>query len=360
MNNTADHYLKLALSLAEIRRGFCAPNPCVGAILIKNTQVIATGYHQKSGSAHAEVDAINKADPSLAQGATLYVTLQPCCHTAKKTPPCTEMIIKSGIVKVIYGFRDPNPAVNNQTDKILQHAGIECIQHSVTAIDNFYASYEYWWKYKRPFTTAKLAMSLDGKIAGKNGKRIQLTGDAAQEFTHQRRKQADAILTTAKTICLDNPLLNTRLEDGDYKKPLYILDTHLSIPISAKIFSSAEPITIFHDAKLSKQYQQKLQQHDIRLIPIKSDKNGLDLLEILKRIGQDGKIDLWIEAGGKIFQSFVQNNLLHRAFIYVAPLWLGENAQIAFTLSHPLKAAISINSIILGKDTCFEFKWEEK
>jgi diaminohydroxyphosphoribosylaminopyrimidine deaminase / 5-amino-6-(5-phosphoribosylamino)uracil reductase len=360
MNNTASHYLKSALALAEIRRGFCAPNPCVGAILVKDNKIIASGYHWASGSAHAEVETINKIEPSLVRGATLYVTLQPCCHTAKKTPPCTDLIIKSGIVKVIYGFRDPNPAVNDNADKILQQAGIECIQHPLSAIDSFYESYAFWWKHKKPFTTAKLAMSLDGKIAGENGKRVQLTGNIAQEFTHQQRKQTDAILTTAKTICFDNPLLNCRLNDEVYKKPLYILDTHLSITTSAKIFNSAEPITIFHDANLSKQHQQRLQQHDIRFIPIKSDKNDLNLVAVLEQIGLDGKIDLWIEAGGHSFQAFIKSGLLQHAFIYVAPVWLGENAQTAFTSPHPLKGAIPINTAHLGRDTCFEFKWSEK
>jgi diaminohydroxyphosphoribosylaminopyrimidine deaminase / 5-amino-6-(5-phosphoribosylamino)uracil reductase len=360
MNETVNDYLKSALALAEIRQGFCAPNPCVGAVLVKNAQIIAMGYHQGSGSTHAEVEAITKVNPSQVQGATLYVTLQPCCHTTKKTPPCTDLIIKNGIVKVIYAFRDPNPAVNNHTDKILHDAGIECIQHPLPAIDNFYASYNYWWKHKRPFTTAKLAMSLDGKIASENGKRIRLTGDEAKQFTHQLRKQTDAILTTAKTICLDNPLLNSRIDEGIYKKPLYILDTHLRIPISAKIFNSAESITIFHGTDLSKQQHQELQQHDIRLIPIKSDGSGLDLFQILKQIGQDGKIDLWIEAGGESFQSFVHNGLLQHAFIYVAPIWLGKNAQIAFTSPDPLKGARLTNSTILGKDTCFEFKWGEQ
>ena len=360
MNNTATHYLKSALTLAEIRQGFCAPNPCVGAVLVKNAQVIATGYHQKSGSAHAEVDAISKVDPSLIQGAALYVTLQPCCHTAKKTPPCTDLIIKSGIVKVIYAHRDPNPAVYNHTDKILQNAGIECIQHPLPAIDSFYESYSYWWKHKKPFTTAKLAMSLDGRIAGAHGKQIRITGDEAQQFTHQQRKRTDAILTTAKTIHFDNPLLNSRLNDEVFKKPLYILDAHLSIPISAKIFNSAESITIFHDADLGKQHQQKLRQHNIRFIPIKSDKNGLDLLAILNQIGQDGKIDLWIEAGGVSFQAFIKSGLLQRAFIYVTPIWLGESTQLAFTSPNPLKGAIPINTTHLGRDTCFEFKWREQ
>lgn len=360
MNNTADYYLKSALALAEIRRGFCAPNPCVGAVLVKNAQIIARGYHLASGFPHAEVDAISKTDPSLVQGAVLYVTLQPCCHINKKTPPCTDLIIKSGIAKVIYAFRDPNPAVKSHADKILQQAGIECMHHSLPAIDNFYESYAYWWKHQKPFTTAKLAMSLDGKIAGKNGKRVQLTGDLAQQFTHQQRKQTDAILTTAKTICLDNPLLDCRSDDGVYKKPLYILDSHLSIPTSAKIFNTAKSITIFHDIDLSKEHQQRLKQHNIRFISIKSGKNGLNLVDVLEQIGLDGKIDLWLEAGGQSFQSFIKNGLLQRAFIYVAPVWLGENTQTAFNSQNPLKEGIPINTTHLGKDACFEFKWSEQ
>ncbi|KAF5281505.1 hypothetical protein FQR65_LT14653 [Abscondita terminalis] len=301
----------------------------------------------------------HKVDASLVQDATLYVTLQPCCHTEKKTLPCTDLIIKSGILKVVYGFRDPNPAVNSCADKVLQDAGIECIHHPLALIDNFYVSYAFWWKYKRPFTTAKLAMSLDGKIAGENGKRIQLTGDIAQQFTHQQRKHSDAILTTAKTIALDNPLLNCRINGNIYKKPLYILDTHLNTSISANIFKSAEPITIFHNVEVNKKEQNRFQKYDIRFFPIKSNTHGLDLLEILKQIGQDGIIDLWIEAGGKSFQSFVQNNLLQHAFIHVAPRWLGGNTQSAFTSSEPLKGALLTGSIILGEDTCFEFKWGE-
>jgi diaminohydroxyphosphoribosylaminopyrimidine deaminase/5-amino-6-(5-phosphoribosylamino)uracil reductase len=346
MNSSATEYLKTALTLAEIRKGFCAPNPCVGAILVKNDRIIAKGYHQASGSPHAEVDAINKVDASLIQDATLYVTLQPCCHTAKKTPPCTDLIIKSGILKVVYGFRDPNPAVNSCADKILRNAGIECIHHPLALIDNFYVSYAFWWKHKRPFTTAKLAMSLDGKIAGENGKRIQLTGDIAQQFTHQQRKHTDAILTC-------------RIDGNTYKKPLYILDTHLSTSISANVFNSAEPITIFHNISVNKKEQDRFRKYDIRFFPIKNNTNDLDLLEILKQIGQDGIMDLWIEAGGKSFQSFVQNNLLQHAFIYVAPIWLGGNTQSAFTSSEPLKGALLTDSIILGKDTCFEFKWIE-
>ncbi|MFM2322765.1 MAG: riboflavin biosynthesis protein RibD [Pseudomonadota bacterium] len=360
MDNTANLYLNLALSLATIRRGFCAPNPCVGAVLVKNAEIIATGYHWASGSAHAEVDALNKIAPALAKGATLYVTLQPCCHTAKKTPPCTDLIIQREIAQVIYAFDDPNPAVNDKTNKILQQAGITCRQHRLPEIDNFYASYQFWWKNKRPFTTAKLAISLDGKIAGKQGERTQLTGLIAQQFTHQQRKQADAILTTAKTICLDNPLLNSRIEHTVYKKPLYILDSELNTPASAKVFTSAKNVTLFHNANLPPQHQDKFSQYELRFVPIKNDQNGLNLLEVLQYIAAEGYHDLWVEAGGRCFQAFVKNQLLQRAFIYVAPRWLGEDAQSAFTTTSPFLDVLPIDTTTLGADACFEFSWPNK
>lgn len=360
MDNREKKYLKSALTLAEIRRGFCAPNPCVGAVLVKDSRVIATGYHWENGSFHAEIDALNKIEPTLAKGATLYVTLQPCCHTDKKTPPCTDLIIQRGIAKVIYGFRDPNPAVNNKTDKILQQAGIECIHLPLPQIDNFYTSYQFWWQYKKPFTTAKLAMSLDGKIAGEHGKRIQLTGHIAQQFTHQQRKQADAILTTAKTIRFDNPSLNSRIDNVVYKKPLYILDSKLNIPATAKIFNTAKNVTLFHSTDLTQQHRDNFSQHKIRFIPIQNDKYGLNLLKVLKYIAQDGCHDLWVEAGGQCFESLVKKHLLQRAFIYVAPLWLRENSHLAFTSSNPLSGGLSSSTTVLGADACFEFNWVAK
>ncbi len=284
-------YLKYALKLAQIRRGFCAPNPSVGAVVVKDNQIIAEGYHWGSGHAHAEVEALNKVNGELID-ATLYVTLEPCCHTNKKTPPCTELIIARGIKKVIYGARDPNPQVSGLGEKRLQAMGVECVHVELLEINEFYRSYQYWWQTGKPFVTAKLAMSLDGKIAGANGQRINITGKEAQLFTHQQRKLADAILTTAKTIICDDPLLNVRLPEGEFKRPVYILDKNSITPAAAKIFQSAERVTILKQTDLNK---------------------------VLQQIGEDGIHDLWIEAGGKCFSAFVQAGLVQRAFIYVAP-----------------------------------------
>lgn len=357
MNNLDTQYLQQALSLAESRRGFCAPNPCVGAVLVKEEKVIASGFHWASGSAHAEVEALNKIDASVAKGATLYVTLQPCCHTAKKTPPCTQLLIAKKIAKVVYAFRDPNPAVSDHSDQQLQQAGIVCIQQSLPEIDNFYASYQFWWKHKQPFVTAKLAISLDGKVAGQHGQRIQLTGEAAQRFTHQQRQRTDAILSTAKTISNDNPLLNVRIDNTTISKPLYILDSELNTPLSAHVFNTAKKITLFHKMDLSSKKLAEYHRDNVQLVAIKTNQSGLNLDDVLKHIGQEGYHDLWIEAGGHCLQSFAQNQLLQRAFIYVAPRWLGQDAQNAFTDPLVLSKAKPASPILLGPDSCFIFNW---
>jgi diaminohydroxyphosphoribosylaminopyrimidine deaminase / 5-amino-6-(5-phosphoribosylamino)uracil reductase len=362
VNTLTIHYLKKALCLAELRRGFCAPNPSVGAVLVKNGQMIAEAYHWASGFPHAEAEILNTMDAKLAHGATLYVTLQPCCHTNKKTPPCTRLIIEKKLSKVIYGFRDPNPAVGNHSDAELECAGIACIHHPIPEITRFYLSYQFWWQHHRPFVTAKLAISLDGKIAGSQGQRLQLTGEATQQFTHEQRLRSDALLTTAKTILHDNPLLNVRIGEHTYAKPLYILDKNLNTPVSANIFNSASQITLFHDRDLSSQCEKKFfcHQNKTRCFPLPTYAGGFNLVELLRQIGKAGYHDLWVEAGGLCFQAFAQEQLLQRAFIYVAPRWLGQRAQNAFSSARVLHHAKCTPPFSLGTDACFEFNWYVK
>ncbi len=340
-------FLRQALALAEIRRGFCAPNPAVGAVVVKNQQILATGYHYASGHPHAEAEALQKLDES-AKGSTLYVTLEPCCPHLKKTPPCTDLLISRGISTVVYGFRDPNPEVAGRGEQLLREAGIECRHERLADIDEFYESYVYWQKTKQPFTTAKLALSLDGKIAGPQGQRVSITGLAAQHFTHQQRKRADAILTTAKTIYHDNPLLNVRLGEEQHAKTLYIIDRHLTTSLEAHIFSTAHSLIFFHEE--SAQNIDHFTERGARCISVTKDERGLNLREILKLIGKDGVHDLWVEAGGQLFLALAELNLLHCAYMYLAPKWLGPSAQSAFNDSLNLFTTGSCTWEILGED----------
>lgn len=342
-------FLKQALQLAAIKRGFCAPNPAVGAIVVKNNKILGQGYHHGSGHAHAEVEALKNVGDE-ANGATLYVTLEPCCHVGK-TPPCTDLLIQRGIKHVFFGFKDPNPLVAEQSKKILAAAGIESEYMPLPEINEFYQSYAYWWQYKKPFVTAKLAMSLDGKIAGANGKRIDITGKNAQLFTHQQRKISDAILTTAKTIINDDPLLNVRLPNEEYQKPVYILDAQLQISTDTTIFNSAKSLTLFHAKTISKEKINSLEKKGARCISVPNHEYGLDLNNVITAIGKDGVHDLWVETGGHCFSSLLKQKLLQKAFIYMAPKWLGSQAQSAFTENNNIFAdAIQKNWRSLGDD----------
>lgn len=328
-----EHYLHLALKEAKKGRGFCAPNPAVGAIIVKNNEVIATGFHQGPGTKHAEIVALDEIG-SDAQGATLYVTLEPCCHFGR-TPPCVDRIIQSGIKEVYFAYQDPNPLVKGQGAQKLIDAHIKCEQITIPEIDYFYQSYTYWTKTKLPFVTAKLALSLDGKIAGKNGERVQITGPELQQFTHANRFQSDAILTTARTIQIDNPQMNVRVQDKIISKPIYILDRTLKISDDKLIFQTAGNIVLFHEKNVSATRLEELKSRNIDCREIPAIENKLDLKLVLQSIGADGCHDLWVEAGSNCFEAFLTQELLQQAFIYIAPKILHANEKTTFSLISP-------------------------
>lgn len=332
-------YLQQALELAKIRRGFCSPNPAVGAIIVNEAgEILATGYHLGAGHAHAEVDALQKLNDK-AKDATIYITLEPCCHWGR-TPPCTDAIIQSGIKKVFYAMKDPNPIVSGKSKMILAKENIFCEHIEIPEITAFYQSYHYWQQTKKPFVTGKIALSLDGKIAGKKGEPIQITGDALKELTYEHRKKSDAILTTAKTIISDDPQMNVRGAET-IAKPIYILDRELKISLNAKIFSTAKSVTLFHGKNVAPERLEMFLQHNIRCIEIPVVDEKLNLLRVMEEIGKDGIQDLWVEAGGTCFAEMAKQHLLHKMLIYVAPRWLGFGLEAfppGFSLNYPLES----------------------
>lgn len=315
-------FLQRALELAQSRRGFCAPNPAVGCVIVKNNRVIAEGLHFACGKPHAEVDALQKLGERAA-GADLYVTLEPCCHWGR-TPPCTQAIVEAKIARVFYAFADPNPKVAGQGAATLNQHGIVCEKLSSSAIDAFYQSYAYWTKHKMPFVTAKLALSLDGKIAGSGGKPVEISGKEAKIFTFENRLHADAILTTITTVQNDDPQLNIRYANEVIRKPIYLLDSFLRFRFASKIMRTAQRLTIFHQKKTFKAKKDTLQKNDVRIIPVRKNDFGLNLTDVLKQIGEDGVHDLWVEAGAKCFNSLWEQNLINRAYLYYSPVKIGE------------------------------------
>jgi diaminohydroxyphosphoribosylaminopyrimidine deaminase/5-amino-6-(5-phosphoribosylamino)uracil reductase len=348
-----------ALQQAKLGQGHCAPNPSVGAIVTdSNNKIIAADYHRGPGLAHAEIMVLNKLK-NITDNAILYVTLEPCSHYGK-TPPCTDAIIRSGIKKIIYAYQDPNPIVSGNSKRILNDAGIICEHYPLTEIDNFYNSYRYWCATKKPYITAKLALTLDGKIAGKNSQPVKITGSKINVYTHQQRKNHDAILTTVKTVIADDPQLNARVDNQIFSKPLYILDRKLQLPLNAKIFTTTKSITVFHEKQLADDKIQRLTALGVRCIETEVNQFELCLNQIIKQIGRDGMHTLWIEAGGKCFSSFIEKQLLQRVLIYLAPCLLGEG-QNAFTSTLKIDfASQNINWKQIGNDVLCEIYFQNE
>lgn len=351
--NHPSHYLYLALEQAIQRRGFCAPNPSVGAVIVKEGKILSTGRHWASGHPHAEVDALQKIGKQ-AEGATLYVTLEPCCHYGK-TPPCTDLIIKSGIKKVYFSMQDPNFQIAGKGKATLESAGISCKFFPLSEISDFYRSYHHWCQTKTPWVTAKIAISQDGKIAAEKGQPIQITGKECHEFTHIFRKKSDAILTTINTIINDNPKMNARINNEIIAKPIYVLDSQLRFPLQSNVVETAKNITIFYHDSVDKNKIKTLEKQNIRCIAINKLNEHLNLNEVLNIIGEDGVHDLWVEAGGRCFQSLFQANLINRALIYISPKILGQKAMPAFQESfNIMDTNAKIDWKNLGDDLCCE------
>ncbi len=323
------HFLNLALTQAKINKGFCSPNPSVGALIVdKNNNILAEAYHQGPGLPHAEIAALKILDFKVPADSTMYVTLEPCCHWGR-TPPCCDAIIQSGVKRVVYAYQDPNPLVSGKGAEILKAAGIKCDYIELPSIHEFYRSYRHWQLTKQPFVTAKIALSLNGAIAHANGDPVQITGEALKEFTHQSRKSADAILTTIETVIHDDPQLNVRMKNVTLAKPIYILDSSLRLPLNAKLFKTAKSITVLHGSHINKEKLKQLIDQGVKCIELTQTPYGLDLHQAITVIGQQGVHDLWIEAGGTCFAHFISEKLLQQAYIYISLRWL-NHGKIAF------------------------------
>lgn len=319
-------FLLLALDLARHGQGLCAPNPCVGAIAVKNGEVIGKDWHKGSGTPHAEQLVLEQLSSKRLSDVTLYVTLEPCNHWGK-TPPCVNAIIEKGIKRVVFAYRDPNPLViANDTPQILNQQGVEVIHHPLPEVDEFYQSYKYWVTHKMPRITAKIAQSFDGKIAREDGTPVALSNEKCSVFTHKKRRQADIILTTARTITKDNPQLNVRFINETISKPIAILDRTLSLEGNAKIFDTAAICHVFHDESLL--VQNKLDKCCYHAVPVKN--GALDIVSVVQQLGRLGFHDVWVEAGGQLFSALHEVKLVNQTYLYLTPHVLGKNAIEAY------------------------------
>lgn len=325
MSLTDREYMSLALTLAANGAGSVNPNPLVGAVVVKDSQIVGQGWHQSFGGPHAEIFALDEAGDA-ARGATLYITLEPCCHHGK-TPPCTAQIINAGIRRVVVATRDPHSVNDGKGVAALRAAGIDVMEGVLQ--DEAQTQNEVFLKFittGRPFVHLKLATSLDGRIATKTGDAKWISGENSRICAHQMRRKYSSILVGVGTVLSDDPSLNVRHVDGVDPRPI-VLDPAGYIPLEARVLQSAlEPIVVTHTMPEEKERQLLAQGAVVWRIGMA--KGTLNLCALLERLGDEDIDSVMIEGGGETAAHFLNAELVDKVSFFIAPVIIGGKDAI--------------------------------
>ena len=318
-------FMKQALKLASKGLGKTSPNPMVGAVIVKNGEIVAEGYHKKAGQAHAEINAI-KAAGTDAKGADLYVTLEPCSHFGK-TPPCADAVIKAGIKRVFVAMKDPNPKVSGNGIRRIEEAGIEVetglLEEEAKKLNEAFIKYI---STGTPFVTLKAASTLDGHIATKTGTSKWITGEKSRHHVHRMRDRADAILVGIRTVQKDDPSLTTRLAKGKGKDPIrIILDENLLISLDANVIKteSNSSLIIATTEAAPKNKIDELVQLGATLLVFDSDNGLVPFRSLMERLGEMEVTSLIIEGGSLVNSSALRDDIVDKVAIFYAPKIFG-------------------------------------
>lgn len=320
-NMNHEKFMKRAIALAKKGRGYVNPNPMVGAVIVKEGEIIGEGYHHAFGAEHAEINALKKT--SSPSKATMYVTLEPCSHYGK-TPPCCDAIIQSGIKSVFIGTKDPNPLVAGQGIQKLKQHGIDVkvglLEDECVELNKVFFHYI---KTKKPYVTLKTAMTLDGKIATRTGQSKWITGEQARTHVQSLRHSHSAIMVGIGTVLADNPMLTCRLKHG--KNPTRIIcDTHLKIPLSSKIAQTASNVpTIIAASYINNEKAKQLKALGCQLISTPTKDGRIDLNALMLHLGQMDIDSLLLEGGAELNYSALQAGIVNQVIAYIAPKIFG-------------------------------------
>ncbi len=319
--------MRRAIELARQGEGWTNPNPLVGAVIVKGGQVIGEGYHERCGQAHAERNALADCtrrgnDPS---GATLYVTLEPCCHTGKQ-PPCTEAVIEAGVARVVVGSRDPNPLVAGKGNAILRAAGIQVVEDFLRSeCDELNPIFFHFITTGRPFVVAKWAMTLDGKIATRTGDAQWVSNEASRADTHELRHRLAAIMVGSGTVELDDPSLTARRPKSSNQPLRVVADSRLRISESSHLVRTAHEVPVLvatavadDDAKAA-----RLRELGVEVVSIPKDDGKVDLHALMGELGSRGIDSVLVEGGGTLHESLFRAELVNQVVVYVAPKVIG-------------------------------------
>ncbi|MCC8141124.1 MAG: bifunctional diaminohydroxyphosphoribosylaminopyrimidine deaminase/5-amino-6-(5-phosphoribosylamino)uracil reductase RibD [Lachnospiraceae bacterium] len=322
-----EDYMSRALELAKKGAGHTNPNPMVGCVVVKDGRVIGEGWHEEYGGFHAERNALLHCEEDPA-GADLYVTLEPCCHTGK-TPPCTDIILEKGIGRVFVGSLDPNPLVNGRGIQILRDAGIP-VETGILAeeCEHINEVFYHYISTKRPFLVMKYAMSLDGKIACATGDSKWVTGEAAREHVQKLRNRYMGIMVGIGTVLADDPMLTCRIPGGTNPTRI-ICDSSLRIPKDSRIVQTAREIPtivacsseVFQSERAKKKVE-LLNDAGIQILPT-SGGVGINLIQLMEKLGGQGIDSILLEGGGTLNSSALRDGIVNKIYAYISNKLIG-------------------------------------
>jgi len=362
LDSIDEYYMRKALRLARKGLGKTSPNPMVGALLVRGGEIIGRGYHRHYGGNHAEINAIQDAGGEVS-GATLYVTLEPCCHHQKKTPPCLDALLKGNIGRVVIGTVDPNPLVNGRSIEILNRRGIETrvgvLEEECSRLN------EVYFKFMRtglPFVTLKFAQTLDGRIASATGDSQWISSESSRRLAHRLRTLHDGVLVGVGTVLTDDPELTARLVKG--KNPLRIVaDSRLRIPLSARVLRDQDvaPTIIAATPRANAEKVRSLKEMGVEVLMVDEDEKGeVDLKDLLKNLAGRGISSILVEGGAGIITSLLHQQLVDKLIIFIAPKIMGQGIEAVGDLGirdvgHALRLSF-VNTYRSGEDLVIEAK----
>jgi diaminohydroxyphosphoribosylaminopyrimidine deaminase/5-amino-6-(5-phosphoribosylamino)uracil reductase len=350
-----------ALELAAGGLGLTSPNPAVGAVLVREGQVVGEGYHQRAGGPHAEAIALEAAGPA-ARGATCYVSLEPCAHHGR-TPPCAEALVAAGVGRVVAACGDPDPRVDGRGLARLREAGVAVTvgvgEAEARALNRAFFTFV---TAKRPHVTLKSAMTLDGKIAAWDGASRWITGEAARQEAHRLRFLADAILVGIGTVLRDDPELTVRRSDLPPKEPWRVVaDSRLRIPIGARVLRAGEPArtVVACTAPAPRRRAAALRELGVRVLELPRDGRRVDLRALLGALAELEVVAVLAEGGGELGAALLDAGLVDRVAFFVAPRLLGGRTAPGPVggVGRALKEAVSLSGLShrrIGEDLLVE------
>ena len=325
-------YLEMAYGLAEKARGRTSPNPCVGAVIVKDGRIAGFGYHEEAGKPHAEILALARAG-RRAKGATIFLTLEPCVHWGR-TPPCADSLVRAGLKRAVISAVDPNPLMNGRGIGALKRAGIE-VSVGLLESKNGKLNEAYLKFITRgvPFVTLKAAASLDGRIAATTGHSRWISSAATRESIHLLRGENDAILVGSGTVLRDNPRLTVRHSLWAGKRTTrVILDTRLRTPLDARILSSRSRgrVLIFTGPRAPERKARALESRGAEVIRVPLSAAGVDLKRVLVELGRREITSLLVEGGSRVLTAFIEGKLADKIILTLSPKLIGGKTALSF------------------------------